>query len=71
MKPLFQALGAAGPVLVIRGARSDILSPAGLAAMRGLKPDLDVAEIPGVGHAPTLEEPAAWDALLNFLARVP
>ena len=28
-------------------------------------------EIPNIGHAPTLEEPAAWDALLNFLARVP
>jgi pimeloyl-ACP methyl ester carboxylesterase len=69
MKPLFQALG--GPVLVIRGAASDILSPAGVEAMRALKPDLDVAEIPGVGHAPTLEEPEAWDALLNFLARVP
>jgi pimeloyl-ACP methyl ester carboxylesterase len=71
LRPFFQALAAAGPMLVVRGAASDILSPAGLATMRELKPDLDVIEVAGIGHAPTLEEPAAWDGLINFLARVP
>ncbi len=66
MLPLFQAL-AARPVLSIRGALSDLLSPEGVAAMRAIKPDMDVAEVPGVGHAPTLEEPAAWRALERFL----
>ena len=28
-------------------------------------------EIPDIGHAPMLDEPAAWDALLDFLAGVP
>ncbi|HEX4534302.1 MAG TPA: alpha/beta hydrolase [Rhizomicrobium sp.] len=70
MVPMFQAL-ATGPVLAVRGELSDILSPAGLAAMMRLKPDLKVAEIPRVGHAPTLEEPAAWCAVLEFLAAAP
>lgn len=68
--PLFTAL-AKGPVLVIRGALSDLLSEEGVAAMRQIKPDLETAEVPRVGHAPTLEEPEAWNALAAFLARVP
>ncbi|MBL8551086.1 MAG: alpha/beta hydrolase [Hyphomonadaceae bacterium] len=71
MKPIFQALAAAGPVLVVRGAVSDLLAPEGVLAMRALDEDLESVEVPNVGHAPTLEEPAAWDAVLNFLARVP
>jgi pimeloyl-ACP methyl ester carboxylesterase len=69
LMPLFQAL-ATRPVLVVRGALSDILSSEGVAAMRAVKPDLDVAEVPRVGHAPTLEEPAAWQAISAFLDRV-
>jgi pimeloyl-ACP methyl ester carboxylesterase len=68
--PLFEAL-AKVPVLVIRGALSDVLSEDGVAVMRTLKPDLETAEVPRVGHAPTLEEPEARDALAAFLARVP
>ena len=71
MKPLFAALAAAAPVLVVRGGLSDLLSPAGVETMRALKSDLDVVEVPRIGHAPTLEEPAAWDALIDFLARAP
>lgn len=70
LSPFFQML-AARPVLVLRGALSDLLAPAGLAHMQALKPDLFTAEIPATGHAPTLEEPQSWDALLDFLARVP
>ncbi len=69
MLPLFEAL-ARVPVLVIRGAASDILSPEGVAAMRRIKPDLAFAEIPGIGHAPTLEEHEAWDAIAKFLSNV-
>jgi pimeloyl-ACP methyl ester carboxylesterase len=70
MVPTFQAL-ATGPVLAVRGELSDILSPAGLAVMMRLKPDLKVEEIPRVGHAPTLEEPAAWGAVSEFLIVAP
>jgi pimeloyl-ACP methyl ester carboxylesterase len=70
MIPLFEAL-AKMPVLVIRGALSDVLSPEGVAVMRNIKPDLETAEVPRVGHAPTLEEPEARNALAAFLARVP
>jgi pimeloyl-ACP methyl ester carboxylesterase len=69
MLPLFEAL-AKVPVLVIRGATSDILSPEGVATMKRIKPDLQFAQVPGIGHAPTLDEHEAWDALAKFLAQV-
>jgi pimeloyl-ACP methyl ester carboxylesterase len=68
--PLFEAL-AKVPVLAIRGALSDVLSEEGVAVMRRIKPDLETAEVPRVGHAPTLEEAKARNALAAFLARVP
>lgn len=70
MTPLFETLKDA-PMLVIRGALSDLLSLEGVAHMRALRPDLEVVEVPRVGHAPTLEEPDAFDAIVDFLARCP
>jgi pimeloyl-ACP methyl ester carboxylesterase len=70
LTPVFGALGQV-PTLVVHGTLSDILLPEGIAAMKALKPDLEVAEVPGVGHAPTLEEAIAWQAIERFLARVP
>jgi pimeloyl-ACP methyl ester carboxylesterase len=70
MTPLFQAL-AVKPVLVVRGALSDILAPETVAAMRAIKPDLETVEVDNVGHAPMLDEPEAWEALLTFLAKAP
>ena len=58
------------PVLVIRGEISDILTADTLAAMKEAKPDLQVAEVPGRGHAPILDEPAPRAAIDDFLARV-
>lgn len=71
--PDYQAAfrGLKVPVLVLRGALSDLLSRAGVDAMRALKPDVEATEVPGVGHAPTLEEPPAWLPIVDFLARVP
>jgi pimeloyl-ACP methyl ester carboxylesterase len=69
LTPLFQAL-AAKPMLSVRGAISDILTPDVVATMKTLKPDLVTAEVANVGHAPMLDEPEAWDALLDFLAKV-
>lgn len=70
LRPIFAAM-ATVPLLVIRGEISDILSAEGLAEMRALKPDLTAVEIPRIGHAPTLEEPACEKAIAGFLARVP
>lgn len=69
MAPLFAAL-ASKPVLLVRGAISDLLSRETVATMRQAKPDMEFVEVPNIGHAPTLEEPEAWNAIANFLARV-
>jgi pimeloyl-ACP methyl ester carboxylesterase len=60
---------ATRPVLAVRGGLSDILSPDGVKAMRALAPDIEVAEVPGVGHAPTLDEPISRAAIAAFLDR--
>ena len=65
--PLFDAITGI-PMLVIRGASSDILAPGCVAAMREKKPDLAVAEIAHRGHAPTLNEPSSRTAIDEFLA---
>jgi pimeloyl-ACP methyl ester carboxylesterase len=55
------------PILVIRGATSDILSPRTAALMRTMHEGVAVVEIPGVGHAPTLLEPESLAAVKGFL----
>lgn len=69
LTPLFSAL-AAKPMLAIRGELSDLLSQDVLEQMRALKPDLQTTIVPNVGHAPQLDEPEAWEAVLEFLAKV-
>jgi pimeloyl-ACP methyl ester carboxylesterase len=59
---------AAIPMLVVRGAGSDILSRECVGGMRARHPGLAVAEIPHRGHAPTLTEPASLVAIDTFLA---
>ncbi|HZP45859.1 MAG TPA: alpha/beta hydrolase [Candidatus Binataceae bacterium] len=55
------------PVLVLRGAESDILSRATTERMRVVQRRTTVVEIPGVGHAPSLVEPQSLAALQDFL----
>ncbi len=64
-------LARKGPALLIRGERSDIVSPDIAARMQRRAPTLQVAVIPDVGHAPTLAEPQALTAILSFLERAP
>jgi pimeloyl-ACP methyl ester carboxylesterase len=58
------------PVLAIRGALSDVLSPATLARMAAEKPDLVHLTLTEVGHAPMLDEPESEQAIDDFLARI-
>jgi pimeloyl-ACP methyl ester carboxylesterase len=67
MWPLFKALGQK-PLLVVRGERSDLLSAEALEKMQAAVPDMKSVTVPGVGHAPMLDEPEALSAIDSFLA---
>ncbi|MCB2097462.1 MAG: alpha/beta hydrolase [Parvularculaceae bacterium] len=58
------------PMLILRGAISDLLTPPIIEKMRAARPGFDYAEVANVGHAPTLTEPDAWNAISAFLAKV-
>ena len=58
------------PSLVLRGELSDLLSPETVARMVDENPAMEAAEVPRVGHAPTLDEPEAAAAIDRLLARV-
>lgn len=65
--PMFDAL-AQKPVLVLRGEHSDLLSATALERMVGRSGKVRAATIPGIGHAPGLDEPEALAAIDSFLA---
>ena len=66
--PLWSLLDAK-PVLVVRGALSDLLSAATVAEMgRRHSGVFAQTEVPRVGHAPILDEPAALGPIGDFLA---
>ena len=58
------------PVTLVRGEMSDLMSAETVAAMRARVPDLAVATVPRVGHAPVLDEPEAVAAIDALLGRV-
>jgi pimeloyl-ACP methyl ester carboxylesterase len=64
----FEAL-ARVPVLVIRGAKSDILSASTLNAMRALHPGLESIEVPDQGHVPLLEGAALVRRITAFVEK--
>jgi len=68
--PLFKGL-AGRPLLTVRGGVSDLLSPDILGRMQEAIPDMAVAEVPGVGHAPMLDEPEALTAIDALMAKAP
>ena len=58
------------PALLLRGELSDVLSAKTHAAMAERLPGSEAVTIPRVGHAPTLDEPAAVAAIERLLAKV-
>jgi pimeloyl-ACP methyl ester carboxylesterase len=66
--PLWPALQSLPcPTLVVWGMDSDVLSEAQARRMAEMLPRGELVSVPGVGHAPTLVEPAVLAALERFL----
>jgi pimeloyl-ACP methyl ester carboxylesterase len=70
LPPMWQQFDALArvPVMVVRGENSDLLSLETVAAMRQHRPDLEVVEVPGQGHAPLLMEDDIIARLGQFIA---
>ena len=64
--PFFRVL-AEKPLLVVRGAKSDLLTEATARRMQQVAPNMKLVVVPGVGHAPELNEPEAVAAIDEFL----
>lgn len=67
--PLFRALRRL-PVAVVRGGESTLLSEDTLRRMADALPTMAATTVPGVGHAPSLDEPESVEAIDALLARV-
>jgi hypothetical protein len=55
---------------LVRGALTDLLALETVDEMQRRSPTLRLAQVPDVGHAPLLTEPAAQDALDQFFDQV-
>ncbi|HVF36872.1 MAG TPA: alpha/beta hydrolase [Sphingomicrobium sp.] len=67
---MFRRLARKRPTLLVRGATSDIVTGDIARRMKRYAPGLRLAEVPNVGHAPTLVEPVAIAAIEQFLSDV-
>jgi pimeloyl-ACP methyl ester carboxylesterase len=67
--PLFRGM-AAIPMLVVRGAISDLLAMDCVDKMLEIAPSLRVVNVPERGHAPMLDEPLAVTAIEDFFAGI-
>jgi pimeloyl-ACP methyl ester carboxylesterase len=67
--PVFESMTGV-PLLVLRGATSDILEKATATKMAKKHGSATLVTIPRVGHAPSLDEPESLEAIKGFLAGV-
>jgi len=65
--PLWDAISC--PVLVLRGAQSDLLLPETAAEMAARGPRAEVVEVPDCGHAPALLDPWQIALVRDWLGR--
>jgi pimeloyl-ACP methyl ester carboxylesterase len=63
--PQFDALPQV-PLMAIRGEHSDLLSRATVAEMRSRRPDMEVLEVAGQGHAPMLTDERTIGPIRKF-----
>ncbi|WP_454830370.1 alpha/beta fold hydrolase [Pseudoxanthomonas wuyuanensis] len=66
----YRRLARGCPTLLVRGETSDILGQDLALRMLAAAPGTHLAEVPEVGHAPSLSEPEARAAIADFLAQV-
>jgi pimeloyl-ACP methyl ester carboxylesterase len=69
--PYFRRLAKKRPTLLIRGETSDLLSADIAKRMQKAAPSMRYVEVPGVGHAPMLDEPVAKSEIFEFLRDLP
>ena len=67
--PLWKEFNALGhvPVMVVRGANSDILSPETVAAMQSRRKTLETVEVADQGHTPLLAEAEIINRIHSFV----
>ncbi|WP_316015462.1 alpha/beta hydrolase [Roseobacter sp. HKCCA0434] len=67
--PFFEALDGV-PLAALRGANSDLLSAETFEKMKGARPDMIAATVPGRGHVPFLDEEESLDVFARLLDAV-